>query len=94
MLLSAQVPVFPMHGFVGFLGVFVGSFLFLPGSRRTGSIFLALAGSSFFYLRFVWFDIGPGSVPDGLTRVAFISCGAIVAVLAHTVWQWLSRNSV
>jgi len=90
---AGNVPVFLMHGIVGFLGVFVGGLLFIPRSRRTGAIFLALIGISFFYVRFVWNDVGPASVPDAWLRLGFISGGAAIAVGTHTAWLLFSPRS-
>ncbi len=72
-----------MHAAVGFLGVFLTSFCFLRSSRLLGSVFLFVAGAMFYYIRFVWFETGPGSMPDGWMRLAFICLGAIIAVVCH-----------
>ena len=92
LLLSLHVPVFLQHGLVGFLGVFTGGAVFLPGSRLAGAIVLALIGIAFFYFRFVWYDIGPASVPDAWLRFAFICAGAIIAVVTHTAMQFFSER--
>lgn len=83
-----------MHFLVGFLGVFIGSLFFLPCSRRFGAVFLAMIDVSFFYARFVWFDTGPASVPDGLSRLTFVALGALFAVAAHVAWwRWIQRRN-
>src|ERR1041385_8018377 len=92
MLLSPSIPVSLMHASVGFLGVFPASFCFLRSSRLLGSVFLLVAGVTFFYFRFVWFETGPGSIPDGWIRLAFICLGAIIAVISHAVWHLFYRR--
>jgi hypothetical protein len=92
MLLSLQADLFFTHSLVGFLGVFVGSLFFLPASRLIGSIFLSLIGTAFFYLRFVWYDVGRDSVPDGWVRLAYICAGAVVAIVSHLFWIRFSRR--
>ncbi len=82
-----------MHASVGFFGVFFASFCFLRSSRLLGSVFLLVAGVTFFYIRFVWFETGPGSIPDGWMRLAFICLGAIIAVISHAVWYWFYRSN-
>jgi hypothetical protein len=92
MLLSLSIPLSLMHALVGFLGVFIASFCFLRSSRLVGSVFLLVAGVSFFYIRFVWFETGPGSIPDGEMRLAFICLGAIIAVISQAVWHLYYRR--
>jgi hypothetical protein len=92
MLLSASIPLSLMHASVGFLGVFLASFCFLRSSRLLGSVFLLVAGVTFVYIRFVWFETGPGSIPDGWIRLAFIGLGAIIAVISHAAWHLLYRR--
>ncbi len=92
MLLSLSIPLTLMHASVGFLGVFLASFCFLRNSRLLGSVFLLVAGVTFFYIRFVWFETGPGGIPNGWMRLAFICLGAITAVISHTVWHLFYRR--
>ncbi len=81
-----------MHAAVGFLGVFLASFYFLRSSRLLGSVFLLVAGATFYFIRFVWFETGPGSMPDGWMHLAFICLGASIAVVCHAIGHLVYRR--
>lgn len=91
-LLSLGIPLRLMHAAVGFLGVSLASFYFLRSSRLLGSVFLSVAGAMFYYVRFVWFETDPGSMPDGWIRLAFICLGASIAVVCHAIGHLFFRR--
>ena len=92
-LMFVPVPLLMVHVVVGFLGVFIGSLFFMPASRVVGSIFLAAVGTGFYYVCFVWYNMGSVSIPHDWVRLAFIAVGAIIAVVTHGFWRFLCHGS-
>jgi hypothetical protein len=78
----------------GFAGVFGGGLFLKPSSRLFGSLFLLLLGSGHFYLRFVSFNEGPGSLGDQAWPCLIrVFCGGIGGVIGHWILARLRWNT-